>query len=128
MTNRFRTQIIYSLAAVLLSLILFLILHFTTTWMWYLKWLVATNVVAILLYGFDKTLAVTQSGLGQTRRTPNIALHLISLLGGFIGAFIGRLLFRHKSNFRQNPQFLLIIILSAILHAAFAYWYYFIRA
>jgi uncharacterized membrane protein YsdA (DUF1294 family) len=127
MTARLRTQLSYALIAIVLSIILYFVLHFTTTWMGYVKWLIATNVVAFLLYGIDKTLAVTQSGLQQTRRTPNVALHVISLAGGFIGAFIGRLVFRHKSNFRQNPEFLLIILLSAALHIAFVYWYYFAR-
>ena len=122
-----RSQLTYTLIAIILTLILFFTLEFTTTWRPYLNWLVATNLIAFLLYGLDKFLAKAQSGLTHSRRAPNIVLHLLSLLGGFIGAFIGRALFRHKSNFRQNPQFLIIIILSALLHLALIYWYYFLR-
>lgn len=127
MTTRLRTQLTYTLIAIILTLILFFTLQFTTTWRPYLNWLVATNLIAFLLYGLDKLLAKAQSGRQNTRRAPNLTLHLITLLGGFIGAFIGRALFRHKSNFRQNPQFLIIIILSAILHLALLYWYHFLR-
>ena len=82
----------------------------------YPLWLICASVVTFIFYGFDKM---------QSRwdgwRVPEAVLHTLSLAGGFIGGFCGRRFFRHKT---QKPLFLLIIIASAILHAALAVWFF----
>jgi uncharacterized membrane protein YsdA (DUF1294 family) len=39
----------------------------------------------------------------------------MSLLGGFVGALLGMLVFRHKTNFREHPLFIPIMVVSAVL-------------
>ncbi len=55
-------------------------------------WLLSANVVALLLWFFDKTQA-KRSGW----RVPEAALHIMSLLGATPAAFIGMKFLRHKS-------------------------------
>jgi len=54
------------------------------------------SVVAFALYGRDKAAARQGSW-----RTPELTLHLISLVGGWPGALIGQRVFRHKT--RKQP-------------------------
>ena len=54
--------------------------------------LLGWNVATLLAYGYDKLLARS----GQ-ERVPELALHLLSLCGGSPGAFVGMVLFRHKT-------------------------------
>lgn len=56
----------------------------------------ALSAVAFVLYGLDK--AAAERG---ARRTPEITLHLVSLLGGWPGALLGQRTFRHKT--RKQP-------------------------
>ena len=46
---------------------------------------------------------------------PEMVLHLMALAGCFIGALLGMLVFRHKSNFRAHPLFVPIIIAGGAL-------------
>jgi uncharacterized membrane protein YsdA (DUF1294 family) len=64
--------------------------------------------VAFIFYGGDKALAKT-----NTKRVPEVVLHLLALSGGFVGALVGMFAFHHKSNFRAHPLFLPIIFISA---------------
>jgi len=98
--------------------VLFLLLTFTTSWWWYLNWLVSASVLTFLLYGLDKTQAKREKG-----RVPNLILHMMALIGGYLGALVGRSLFNHKSNFRRNPEFLIIIILGLLISIAFIAWH-----
>ena len=56
---------------------------------------VGVNVVTMLAYGYDKHLA--RIG-GQ--RVPEMTLHVLAAIGGTPGAFVGQLLFRHKTRDR----------------------------
>ena len=60
------------------------------------------------LYGWDKWRA-QRAG----RRVPESRLHLLALLGGFPGAWLGMRVFRHKT---RKPIFLVLIIIAALLH------------
>ena len=57
---------------------------------------VGGNVATMLAYGYDKYLA--QAG---SRRVPEAALHILTVVGGTPGAFVGQLLFRHKTRDRR---------------------------
>ena len=81
-------------------------------------WILCSSVVAFLFYGWDK-LQASQGGW----RVPELVLHILALAGGFPGAWLGRRVFRHKT---KEPLFLIVIILSAILHIALAAWAYFL--
>ncbi len=50
------------------------------------------SCLAFLAYAFDKLAAVQRK-----RRTPESTLHFISLLGGWPGAILAQVAFRHKS-------------------------------
>ena len=82
----------------------------------FIAWLLAWGAVTFGLYGYDKTQAKIGGG-----RVPEIVLHMLTLAGGVVGAWIGRLAFRHKTN---KPIFLFVLLLSTFLWAALGYLYY----
>lgn len=57
---------------------------------------VGMNVATMLTYGYDKY--VSQGG---GRRVPEAALHMMAVAGGTPGAFLGQLVFRHKTRDRR---------------------------
>ena len=110
MSRGLRTRAVHGVVAAVAVVGLFLLLQATTTWTWYYSWPIAASVVAFVYYGIDKGLAKA-----NTARVPEVVLHLLALIGGFAGALIGLLLFRHKSNFRAHPLFVPIIIVGGAL-------------
>lgn len=80
-----------------------------------ITYLMITNVVALILYGYDKYCAVNHRW-----RISEKALISSALIGGALGAYMGMLSFRHKTNhklFQISIPLLLvvqIIILMAI--------------
>lgn len=117
MTHRYRYHISFTALALLGALVLYLILANTTSWPWFPCWIISAGVVAFVYFGLDKSL----SKIGRTR-VPELVLHLLSVMGGFIGALLGMLVFRHKSNFKAHPLFLPVMLLSAGLWGLIAYW------
>jgi len=82
-----------------------------------LAYLTAINAVTLLAYGYDKMVA------GSSRpRIPETLLHLLALVGGTPGAFLGQRLFRHKTT---KGRFQLIFWTILILQAVFLGWFYF---
>ncbi|MEM8533984.1 MAG: DUF1294 domain-containing protein [Chloroflexota bacterium] len=81
---------------------------------WYIAWIVGWSVVTLLFYGWDK---------GQSRqqgqRIPEFVLHGLALVGGFPGGWLGRALFRHKT---QHVSFLLVLVVSTLLHIGLVWW------
>ena len=81
-------------------------------WHPYFIWIATLSVITFFWYGFDK---------GQSKRrglrVPELILHLLALLGGFPGGWLGRLAFRNKT---QKGTFTLVLIASTILHAGLA--------
>ncbi|NOT28908.1 MAG: DUF1294 domain-containing protein [Planctomycetes bacterium] len=75
----------------------------------------ALSAATFVLYGWDKL----QAKRG-TRRVPEARLHGMALLGGFSGAWLGRIVFRHKT---QKPVFTLVLGAAALLHAAAWGWW-----
>ncbi|MCW1887418.1 DUF1294 domain-containing protein [Luteolibacter flavescens] len=71
-------------------------------------WLIVASAIAWHLYRSDKDRA------GQNQwRIPEAELHLISLLGGWPGAFLAQRRLRHKT---RKPWFQFIFILTIALH------------
>ena len=97
-----------SLAA---ALIIFVILYITLDWSPYFLWIIAVSIVTFILFGIDKVLSKT-----NRVRVPENVLHLVTLLGGFPGQLIGRVLFNHKTNFKRHPAFNIVLIISIVLH------------
>ncbi len=104
MSRRHRTQLTFAIVAIVATAVIFLLLRTTTSWPWYFAWPVAASVVAFVCYAVDKGMAKV-----NTVRIPEAALHLLALIGGAVGALLGMLVFRHKSNFRAHPLFLPVI-------------------
>jgi uncharacterized membrane protein YsdA (DUF1294 family) len=76
-------------------------------------WYIFTNLLLFSIYGVDKKQAIIGG-----RRIPEKLFHYLAATGGFIGGFIGRYFFRHKT---RKPVFIWILTASAILH--FTGWF-----
>ncbi|NTV31016.1 DUF1294 domain-containing protein [candidate division WWE3 bacterium] len=78
-------------ALVLGTALLFILNQYTQIPVGY-GFLVALNVTTFTLFGFDKSMA----SYDNAGRLPELFFHIISLLGGSLGIFIGAHVFRHK--------------------------------
>lgn len=67
------------------------------------------SVLLFSLYGLDKAQAVASG-----RRIPERTLHILSILGGFTGGLLGRVVFHHKT---RKSVFLIILLASAVIHS-----------
>lgn len=112
-----RSFIVFGGLAALGSIGIFLLLESTTQWTWYWNWIIATSSIAFVFYGYDKVSAKAGAG-----RIPEMILHLVALAGGFVGALLGMLVFRHKSNFRAHPLFIPVIIIGGAIWSVSIYW------
>ena len=80
-----------------------------------LSWLVLAwyAVLGVITYGmYAKDKAAAQSG---DWRTPESTLHLLSALGGWVGAMVAQTYLRHKS---QKPEFRITYYLTVIINLA----------
>ena len=78
------------------------------TWSTYAGgWVTAISLLTFAVYAFDKRRAVKNG-----ERTPETLLHLLELLGGWPGAFLGQRLLRHKSA-KVSYQFVFWLIVLA---------------
>jgi uncharacterized membrane protein YsdA (DUF1294 family) len=96
----------FSLPAIAAVILLALVLYFLTSWSLLWIWLAAVNLVTFVAYGYDKAQA-----RGGGDRIPEIVLHLLAVVGGFIGGWIGMFAFRHKT---RKLVFKTVLALSTI--------------
>lgn len=75
--------------------------------------LVIINAVTFLAYGVDKRAAIR-----GTWRIPEVHLHTLEFLGGWIGAFIAQTVFRHKT---RKRSFRIMFWLMLVLQVAAVY-------
>ncbi|HEY0739558.1 MAG TPA: DUF1294 domain-containing protein [Herpetosiphonaceae bacterium] len=81
-------------------------------------WLIVINVVAFVIYSYDKSIA----GWAWTR-VPERLLLLLALVGGTVGALLAMLLFRHKTSKASfRLKFLLVILLQIALIVLYYWW------
>ena len=73
-------------------------------------WYMALGIITYAMYAKDK--AAAQSG---DWRTPESTLHLLSALGGWVGAMVAQTYLRHKS---QKAEFRLVYYLTVIINMA----------
>lgn len=73
-------------------------------------YLVAINILALALFGIDKSRARHKAW-----RIPERVLILSAILGGSAGALSGMILFRHKT---RHAKFTIVIPLALILHVS----------
>lgn len=94
-----------------------LLLYFYTDWHFYWVWLIAVSLITFFLYGIDKAQAKRGAG-----RVPELVLHGLALLGGFVGGWLGRFLFRHKT---QKELFAIILTAGTAIHLGVIYYLFF---
>lgn len=73
-------------------------------------WYVALGLITYVMYAKDK--AAAQSGQW---RTPEMTLHILSALGGWVGALLAQTYLRHKS---QKADFRIAYYLTVIINLA----------
>ena len=95
---------------VAVSLLLWLVLD----WSPLLAWVGGWTPVAFAAYALDKRAAVHGGW-----RIPEVVLHALALVGGVLGAWAGRVVFRHKT---QHPAFLVVLVIASVLWGAIAVW------
>jgi uncharacterized membrane protein YsdA (DUF1294 family) len=95
------------------AVLLLLAIDSATDWHWYAVWLAAWSLETLGIYGLDKLLSKVSGP-----RVPEGLLHLLALLGGFAGAWLGVALLHHKSNRRKHGAVWLVLCLSSAAHAA----------
>lgn len=74
----------------------------------YPLWLLALSLATFFAYGWDKLCAMR-----KRPRIPERTLLLLILAGGWLGGWMGQVLFRHKT---RTARFWLAILLAAGLH------------
>jgi uncharacterized membrane protein YsdA (DUF1294 family) len=80
----------------------------------YLSLVGVTSLASFLAYGVDKR----RAGIGGPR-VPERTLHLLDLLGGWPGGWLGQRRFRHKT---QKASFQFVFWLTVMVHLAAAGW------
>ena len=80
----------------------------------YLITCLVMSLLAFLFFAADKLLAVRKG----KRRIPEITLLSFAVLGGGVGAFLGRLLLRHKSNVKKKLHFAIVLTASLLIQIA----------
>ena len=109
----------YQFNAIIVSLVMIVIsfglLYIITKWSPYLLWILSVSAVTFGLFGVDKALSKTDRA-----RIPESVLHLFTLIGGFPGQILGRVVFRHKTNFKRHPSFTIVLVTSIVIQIAVA--------
>ncbi len=77
-------------------------------------WMVGWSAPAFTMYGIDKRQAQTGGW-----RVPEVVLHGLALVGGVVGAWAGRSVFRHKT---QKSAFTVVLVAASVLWAVIAIW------
>jgi uncharacterized membrane protein YsdA (DUF1294 family) len=99
--------------SVIAGFVAFFILLWLGVWP-LVAWLAGWTIPAFAMYGIDKR----QAERGGWR-VPEAVLHGLALIGGVIGAWAGRAVFRHKT---QKPVFTVVLVVASILWAGIAVW------
>ncbi len=116
--RRHPANYIFSILALILTAAGTWFLWRSTGWNLYVVYLGAVNVVTFGLFGLDKGLS--KAGI---MRIPEWVLHAFTLAGGFVGQFLGRRVFHHKTNRQNHPLFDPILIVGAVLTIALFYFF-----
>lgn len=92
------------------GVVLFVVLVLVLRWSPLVAWVAAWSPVAFAAYGIDK-----RSAMRGGWRIPEAVLHGLALVGGVLGAWAGRAVFRHKT---QRPVFLVVLVIASLLWGA----------
>lgn len=83
------------------------------------------NLLAFLCFGIDKHIAqVNGRGGVQHRRIPEATLLGLAAVGGAMGAWLGMLVFRHKTQHKKFTILVPLILLAQIVLGFFVSYYF----
>ncbi|MBP8293543.1 MAG: DUF1294 domain-containing protein [Caldilineaceae bacterium] len=108
---------LFSIVAIGIVVAVGALLYFLFGWFWLLNYLIAINLAAFGLYGYDKS-AAQAGGL----RVPERVLHGLELFGGTPGAFIAQRVFHHKT--RKVSYRIVFWLIFAVQVAVIAWWFW----
>ena len=79
-------------------------------------YLIACGVASLIAF---VSFAVDKAAAGDGRaRIPELTLLTLSALGGGVGAMLGKVLLRHKSNAKRKLHFAIVLTTSVLVQAA----------
>lgn len=103
----------YALGSILLGAAIIIALLLLSELDWYVDWLIGWSVALFALYGVDKAQAKLDGW-----RVPEVWLHGLALVGGFIGGWLGMFIFRHKT---RHPAFKVVLAVATALGVVLFY-------
>lgn len=104
----------FALPALLVAAALFGALWLVLDWDPYVSWLIATGILALVLFRLDKYQSERDG-----ERVPEVLLHALTLLGGFWGTALGMFAFRRRHKTRKL-SFWVVLFLSVVIHGIIA--------
>jgi uncharacterized membrane protein YsdA (DUF1294 family) len=111
-TNPYKT--FFLLANILFLVFCIALWHFTNihpVWIY----LITMSLITFGFYGYDKVQAIC-----NRQRIPEIVLYLLALMGGTMGAFLGQVIFRHKT---KKWKFQLVFIMIVVVQVGLVVWW-----
>jgi len=72
-------------------------------------------LITFFFYGYDKFQA-----RNNRERIPELVLHILTLIGGTVGAFLDQILFRHKT---RKWKFQLVFISIVVVQVGLILWW-----
>ena len=109
---------LFAILALVLALVFYLPLYMSARLPLYFAWLAGVNLTAFVFYGLDKGLSKIRR---FTVRVPELILNLMALAGGFAGAWLGMVVWHHKTNLRQHWAIFAVLVVSTLIHGAVVY-------
>jgi uncharacterized membrane protein YsdA (DUF1294 family) len=110
-----RQRVIYTALGVVLAVMLNRSLQSRISLSPYIAWIGSFSLITWAFYGWDKRVSELKTVL-QSWRIPEFTLNLITLLGGFPGAWAGRAMFKHKTNVQRHRGMFALLLASTFLH------------
>lgn len=84
--------------------------------------LIGINLITYLIFGIDKVKAKNKSW-----RIPEKTLYTLAFFGGSLGAIIGMIQFRHKTQKTEFKNVIFIIVLVQMMLISFILWQLYFR-
>lgn len=109
MSPQFRT---YGILSIILVFAAYYVIIGLTGFGRYFTGNLALSAALFVLYGLDK-LEAKRRGREARNRVPENLLHLLALLGGYLGGWAGMFIFWHKI---RKPLFPIVLAASTVLH------------
>jgi uncharacterized membrane protein YsdA (DUF1294 family) len=78
-------------------------------------YVITMSLITFGFYGYDKVQAIY-----NRQRIPEIVLYLMALMGGTLGAFLGQVLFYHKT---KKWKFQLVLIMIVVVQVGLVVWW-----